>query len=115
TRSGAIIAIDPSWSIPSAHPVSEDFRLEIVGSQATLSLDLAKQSTQFYHHLTERTEHLYWGDDATIALIDDFIRLVRGDEHQLLPVYMTGQDSIRTLKMAQCAYQSMEADGTPQR
>jgi len=103
-RSGTIVSIDPSWSMPDAYPTWGDLAMEIVGERATLTLDLFRQSSRWYASGSAETSWLPWMDDLDEGLIREFVEGVRDGR----PPEIAGEDGLRTLEIVEACYASRQ-------
>ncbi len=101
-ESGTIVTIDPSWSRPSTFPTWGDVKMEIVGTKGTISLDAFKQHLVLYNDQQKKVQHIGWGDDMDLGLVNDFIDCVKSKRCPSI----TGEDGLRTLEVVQAAYES---------
>ncbi|WP_309119389.1 Gfo/Idh/MocA family oxidoreductase [Paenibacillus sp.] len=104
-RSGTIVSIDPSWSMPDAYPIWGDLTMEIVGERGTITLDLFRQSSRWYAAGSANTTLLPWMDDLNEGLIREFVEGVRDGR----PPEIAGEDGLRTLEVVEACYLSRKA------
>ncbi len=104
-RSGTIVSIDPSWSMPDAYPTWGDLTMEIVGERGTLTLDLFRQSSRWYAAGSAETAWLPWMDDLNEGLIREFVEGVRDGR----PPEIAGEDGLRTLEVVEACYAARTA------
>lgn len=107
-ESGTIVTIDPSWSRPKTFPTWGDVTMEIVGVKGKISLDAFKQHLVLFNDQQKKVQHIGWGDDMDLGLVNDFIDCIQG----MRTPSVTGEDGLRTLEVVQAAYQSAKKKST---
>ncbi|OHR70665.1 dehydrogenase [Bacillus sp. HMSC76G11] len=107
-ESGTIVTIDPSWSRPKTFPTWGDVTMEIVGVKGKISLDAFKQHLVLFNDQQKKVQHIGWGDDMDLGLVNDFIDCIQG---MRIPS-VTGEDGLRTVEVVQAAYQSAKGKST---
>lgn len=107
---GVRVAHVASWNRPSSFPTWGDLTLELHGDLATLYVDAFAQKVDVYRDDTGRHEWAGWGDDANLALIQDFVNAIR-DRRQPAA---TGEDGLRAVEVTLAAYRSARS-GQPVR
>lgn len=89
------------WNLPKSHPGGRDFKLDIIGNQGCLNMDLAKQGIELYAESGSKFP------STAPGLIEEdraFVDCVLDDK----PVPVTGQDGLVALKMVLAALESIE-------
>jgi predicted dehydrogenase len=107
---GVFATLDPSWSRPLSYPAWGDVRLQIVGTMGVAAADAFSQKLDLYSDRSGKAAWNYWGADADLGLITDFVDAV--EQHR--PFQVTGADGLRALEVALAAYRSA-AEGRPVR
>ena len=107
---GIQIAHVASWNRPSSFPTWGDLTLELSGTRGTLTVDAFAQNLDVYRDDSGRHEWAGWGDDANLALVQDFVDAVRNRR----PPAATGEDGLRAVEVTLAAYRSARS-GQPVR
>lgn len=105
---GVVATLDPSWSRPKTFPTWGDVTMLIVGTAGNLKVDAFAQNITVYSDKDNITTWDYWGGNADLGMVSDFIEKVRSGE----PVSVTGEDGFRALEVALGAYRSAR-EGKP--
>ena len=97
---GVIACAHIGWNLPLSHPAGRDFKLDIIGSQGSLSLDLTHQGVEIF-----APEGAKFPSTAPGLVEEDraFVNCVLDDT----PVPVTGQDGVVALKLVQAALESI--------
>ncbi|MFB9809121.1 Gfo/Idh/MocA family protein [Haladaptatus pallidirubidus] len=103
---GASFVLDGSWSTPQKNSFWGDARVELVGTQSTLSADCFGYQ---YTHVKDtahgkHNESIYWGADPNNALLRDFVASIHGESTPATTV----EDAVRTAAVIDAAYESVE-------
>lgn len=103
---GIAVSVDPSWSIPAAHPVHYDFFLRITGTAGLIGLDETQQTLRVSSDLRHERGVTWeaFGVNPDLELVRHFIQCVRSGQ-ELAP-RAGGEDGLRALEIALAAYQS---------
>jgi len=101
---GVFATLDPSWSRPKTYPTWGDVTLQIVGAKGVAAVDAFGQKLDVYDDRRGATSWSYWGSNADLGLIADFIDAVENDR----PFDITGSDGLRALEVAMAAYRSAD-------
>ncbi len=99
---GANLSIDVSWNSTEALPSFGDLTLEIIGTKGVISIDGLKQQAKVYSN--NKSADGYYGDDGSLLMLKDFIRVIREDK----PSPISGEDGLYALNLALMAYESIE-------
>ncbi len=99
---GAIVSHVASWNRAESFPTWGDVTFELIGSKGVLSVDGFNQKIDVYSDRAQKAEWAFWGDDANLALVKDFVQAV--DTRRPPPV--TGEDGLRALEVTLAAYRS---------
>ncbi len=109
---GVIVSHVASWNRAESFPTWGDVTFELVGSKGILSVDAFNQKIDVYSDIRGRTfrraqkaEWAFWGDDANLALLQDFVEAV--DARRLPSI--TGEDGLRALEVTLAAYRSAKS------
>ncbi|UCH33301.1 MAG: Gfo/Idh/MocA family oxidoreductase [Armatimonadota bacterium] len=101
---GVFATLDPSWSRPKTYPTWGDVTLQIVGTKGAAAVDGFGQKLDVYDDQRGGVAWNYWGSDADLGLVADFVDAVQQDR----PFGITGTDGLRALEVAMAAYRSAE-------
>jgi predicted dehydrogenase len=98
---GVIGCAQIGWNLPKSHPGGRDFKLDLIGNQGSLNMDLAKQGIELYSE-----SGIKFPSTAPGLIEEDraFIDCILDDK----PVPVTGQDGLIALKMVLAALESIE-------
>ena len=105
---GVFATLDTSWSRPKSFPTWGDVTLQIMGSGGVVDVDLFAQAVTHFDDSRRAVEWSGWGSNIDLLMIQDFLRLCRGEEPSALA---TGDDGLRALEVALAAYRSAEVKG----
>jgi predicted dehydrogenase len=107
-RGGAVVSVDPSWSIPANNPYHYDLYLHILGTLGTLSVDDTRQALRVVRDgaAGRGVVREPFGVDIDASLVRKFVQSVR--QGQLLEPCASGLDGLRSLEIALAAYQSSQ-------
>jgi predicted dehydrogenase len=94
--------LDTSWSRPSSYPTWGDVKIEVVGEKGVVTVDAFRQALSVSSDAWGKTRWVPWGSDMDLALITDFIEMVRTGRAP----FISGEDGLRALEVALAAYQS---------
>jgi predicted dehydrogenase len=102
---GAVVGLDPSWSVPANNPWDYDFFLRLVGTTGSVDLDDLAESIRLVSTRTGGGLRLAsFADDPDAAMIENFCASLRAGEP--VPPAATGEDGLRALEVALAAYAS---------
>ena len=99
---GVIVSHVASWNRAVSFPTWGDVTFELVGSKGVLSVDGFNQKIDVYSDRARTAEWAFWGDDANLALVKDFVEVVDARR----PPSVTGEDGLRALEVTLAAYRS---------
>jgi len=99
---GLPVSLDPSWSRPKTWPIWGGLTMEVIGDEGVLSMDAFRQNVELIADRGPRHELVPWGDGGDPALVRAFVDAVRNDT----PPPITGEDGLKALEVALCAYES---------
>jgi predicted dehydrogenase len=106
---GAVVGLDPSWSVPAGNPWDYDFFLELLGTQGSVEVDDVSESVRVVSaRAGDGLRLVGFGEDPDLAMIEAFAASVRAGE--VLPPCADGEDGLRALEVALAGYRSA-ADG----
>jgi predicted dehydrogenase len=94
--------LDTSWSRPSSYPTWGDVKIEVVGEKGVVTVDAFRQALSVSSNLWGKTRWVPWGSDMDLALITDFVEMIRTGRAP----FISGEDGLRALEVALAAYQS---------
>ncbi|HEY7035882.1 MAG TPA: Gfo/Idh/MocA family oxidoreductase [Thermomicrobiales bacterium] len=99
---GLFASLDPSWSRPKTWPIWGGLTLEVIGDRGVVSMDAFGQNVQLVEDRGPSHRFVPWAEGGDLAMIRGFLDAVRDDTDP--PV--TGEDGLRALEVALCAYES---------
>ncbi len=102
-ENGVIAALDPSWSRPQrSFPTWGDVTLEVVGTEGVTHLDAFAQHLVLYKEIAGQAQHLGWGDDPDLRMLESFIACIRAGT----PPLASGHDGLQATQVALACYES---------
>jgi predicted dehydrogenase len=105
---GTFATLDTSWSRPpKSFKTWGDVTMEIVGEEGVIEIDMFGQALGFYSEATGGFRETGWGSNIDAGLVDDFLRLSRGEN---APAIATGADGLRAAEVAFAAYESVRTN-----
>lgn len=99
---GMTASLDASWSRAKTWPTWGGVTMEVIGDNGVLALDAFSQNIQLFDDTNERYNLVPYTGGGDPALVSAFIDAVRDDTSPLV----TGEDGLRALEVALCAYES---------
>ncbi len=106
---GVFASIDCSWSKPRSYPTWGGMRLEVLGTGGALDMDAFRQHLTVYGRREDGVRWPYFGSDANVAMLAEFIAAVREDREPAV----SGVDGLRAVEIVAAAYRSI-ASGRPE-
>ncbi|MEW6201426.1 MAG: Gfo/Idh/MocA family oxidoreductase [bacterium] len=103
---GFFATLDTSWSRPAIFPTWGDVTIRMTGTDGVLQVDAFQQELEVYSDRDGRAEWQHWGENIDMLMIDDFVNHLLRNE----PPAITGEDGLRALETALCAYQSAKTN-----
>lgn len=100
--SGLTASLDASWSRPENWPTWGGLTFDVIGDRGVLAMDVGVERLSVVVDRQPPYSFLEWGSDPGAPLLQAFIDAVRNDTET--PV--TGEDGLRALEVALCAYES---------
>lgn len=100
--SGLPASLDASWSRSKTWPIWGGVTMEVIGDQGVLMLDAFRQNLIHADDRMNRFRYVPWGESGDPGLVGAFIEAARTGTAP--PV--TGEDGLRALEVALCAYES---------
>ncbi len=100
-ENGVVGCAHIGWNLPNSHPAGRDFKLDVIGNQGSLNVDLTNQGVAIF--TTEMSKF----PSTSPALTEEdkaFVNCVLDDT----PVPVTGQDGAVALKMVLGALESIK-------
>jgi len=98
---GVVACAHIGWNLPNNHPAGRDFKLDIIGNEGVLNLDLASQGVQVF----TKSGHKFPSTAPGLGEEDRvFVDCVLDDR----PVPVTGKDGLVALRMVNAALESIE-------
>jgi predicted dehydrogenase len=104
---GAVVGVDPSWSVPVGSPWDYDFFLRLVGTAGSVDFDDLAESVQLVGD-GRGLRLVGFADDPDTQLMEAFVGSVLAGD--LLDPCASGVDGLRALEVALAGYASA-ADG----
>ena len=101
-QNGVFATIDTSWSRPPYWPTWGGLAFEMVTERGAVVVDAFKQNLTVYSQAEKRPVWSYWGSDANVAMIEDFVSSIREGR----PPRATGVDGLRAVEVTLAAYES---------
>lgn len=102
---GLAASLDASWSRARTWPSWGGLTLEVIGERGVLSLDAFAQNIQHFDDRAGRYGLVPFTEGGDPQLVRSFIAAIRDDT--IPPV--TGEDGLRALEVALCAYASAKS------
>lgn len=100
---GIFGTIDCSWSKPRSYPTWGSMTLEVLGTRGALDMDAFRQHLTVYGRREDGVSWPYFGSDANIAMLAEFITALREDRQPAI----TGIDGLRAVEVLDAAYRSI--------
>lgn len=92
-----------SWSRPKSFPTWGDVTMEFICENGVINLDAFNQKLDHYGEALGRHVYLPWGDNADLALVQDFAEAARDRRAPAV----TGLDGLRATEVTEAAYKSI--------
>lgn len=107
---GVFASIDCSWNKPRYYPTWGGLTMELVGTGGLARMDAFRQNLTVYTHQEQRPQWAFWGSDADLGMIAEFITAIQ----EKRPPLITGVDGLRATEIALAAYRSAQS-GQPEK
>ncbi len=101
---GLSASLDASWTRAKTWPIWGGLTLEVIGERGVLSMDAFVQNVQYFDDRTGRYALIPFTEGGDPQLVRAFIDAIRQDTIPLV----TGEDGLRALEVALCAYASAQ-------
>lgn len=101
---GLSASLDASWSRAKTWPTWGGLTMEVIGEKGVLSMDAFVQNLQFFDDRAGRYALLPFTEGGDPQLVQAFVEAIRADSVPLV----TGEDGLRALEVALCAYTSAQ-------
>ena len=102
---GIKVAHVASWNRAASFPTWGDVTLELIGEKGVINCNAFGQKLDVYSDKHGKGEWAHWGDNADLALVQDFVQAVA----QKRPMASTGLDGLRAVEVTVAAYKSAKA------
>jgi predicted dehydrogenase len=99
---GLIASLDPSWSRPKTFPTWGGLTMDVIGDRGVISMDAFSQNLQVVEDRGPTHLSVPWAEGGDLPMISGFLDAIRTNTDP--PV--TGEDGLRALEVALCAYES---------
>jgi predicted dehydrogenase len=99
---GVFASLDPSWSRPITWPTWGGLTMEVIGDRGVISMDAFSQNLQLVEDRGPSNVFVPWAEGGDLPMIRGFIEAIQNDTDP--PV--TGEDGLRAMEVALCAYES---------
>jgi predicted dehydrogenase len=99
---GLAASLDASWSRPLTWPIWGGVTMDVIGERGVLALDAFRQNVQLFDDRAGRYSLVPFTGGGDPPLVRAFVDAIRDDTDP--PV--TGEDGLRALEVALCAYES---------
>ncbi len=99
---GMTASLDASWSRPKNWPTWGGLTIDVVGDRGVLGVDMFAENLQLIEDRSSHYAFLPWGEDADLELLRSFVDAIQRD----VEVPVTGEDGVKALEVALCAYES---------
>jgi len=99
---GLSASLDASWTRAKTWPIWGGLTMEVIGERGVLSLDAFVQNVQHFDDRAGRYALLPFAEGGDPQLVRSFVDAIRDDS----PPLVTGEDGLRALEVALCAYAS---------
>lgn len=100
--SGLKVSHVASWNRAAAFPTWGDVTMEVIGTKGSITVDAFNQKVDVYSNAAGKTEWAYWGDNADLGLVADFLDAI---SQQRSPA-VSGEDGLRAVEVTTAAYRS---------
>ncbi len=102
---GLSASLDASWTRAQTWPIWGGLTMEVIGEQGVLAMNAFVQNIQHFDDRAGRYALVPFTAGGDPQLIQSFVDAIRGDTVPLV----TGEDGLRALEVALCAYASARA------
>lgn len=102
---GVIVSHVASWDRAASFPTWGDVTMQLIGSKGVIEVDAFNQKLDVYSDAAVRAEWAFWGDNADMGLIDDFVSAVRDRRAPSV----AGLDGLRAVEVTVAAYTSAKS------
>lgn len=107
-ENGIHMSHDCSWSKNQKYPTWGDVTIELIGTKGSLTIDAFKDHFISYSDHGPCVQEYFSGNDMNYELIEDFIRVVKGQQE----VSITGFDGLKSLEASLASYESSKQSKT---
>jgi predicted dehydrogenase len=102
---GAFVGLDCSWSRPNYYPTWGNVKIDFVGEQGLVTVDIFAQHTTRYSDTVRRPLWDGWGSDINQAMIEEFAASIRENRQP----FITGYDGMKAVEAVIAAYLSAQS------
>jgi len=99
---GLSASLDASWTRAKTWPIWGGLTMEVIGERGVLSMNAFVQNVQYFDDRAGRYALVPFTEGGDPQLVQSFIEAIRKDSAPLV----TGEDGLRALEVALCAYAS---------
>lgn len=101
-QNGVFATLDASWSRPKTFPTWGDVTMAVVGTKATVEMDMFAQESVLYSDSAGKVSYQGWGSNIDEGMVKGFIEAIISGA----PVPVTGVDGLRAVEVVEAAYKS---------
>ncbi len=94
-----------SWNRPPSFATWGDVTMDLAGTKGSMFVDAFNEKVDVYSNEAGKTEWAFWGANADLGLVSDFMRSIREQNQPSI----TGEDGLQTLKLTIAAEKSVKA------
>ena len=99
---GLPASLDASWSRPQSWPTWGGLTMDVIGDRGVVSMNAFNQNLQLFDDRRGSYTLQSWSAGGDPGLVRSFVDAVRNDT----PPAVTGEDGLRAVEVALCAYES---------
>ncbi len=103
-ENGVFASLDPSWARPKTWPTRGGLTMEVIGDQGVIAMDAFKQNVQVFDDRQGTYRLDPWSAGGDPLMVRSFVDAILTDREP----EVTGEDGLKALEVALCAYESAE-------